>query len=295
MRHHFADLLDRDGDYWTIVSNLDRYSFSLDQKITSPELANIVTINKHDCNWQLVFQLPNIEEVTLDEPSLEQIEAISSLESIRRIRISHVRLKNINFLKNLTQLEECVFEYVSGFSDLSPLSELENLKSLHLENLRGVSRFDGLSNSKNLKYLHIDGTLDWNQPIEDLDFLRGLTNLEVLALGFVSLKSDYPAFLPLIGLKNLKRIRIGLSTLTTKEYAFIETALPSTICGAFGYSNEWILCKDDGNRILFLGKKAGCVGKENPKAKQRCQEFIEKYKVMKSEALEIIKRASKSQ
>jgi hypothetical protein len=29
MRHHFGDLLDRDGGYWTIVPNRDRHAFRI--------------------------------------------------------------------------------------------------------------------------------------------------------------------------------------------------------------------------------------------------------------------------
>ena len=29
MKHHFADLLDRNGEYWTILPNADRYAYSI--------------------------------------------------------------------------------------------------------------------------------------------------------------------------------------------------------------------------------------------------------------------------
>jgi len=294
MKHHFADLLDREGDYWTVIPNMERFAFSLDQKIETPNEAKIVTISKDDKHWKQVFELPNIEELTLHEPNKEQVKAVSSINGIKRLRISHVRLNDIEFISAFDNLEECVFEYVSGFSNLTPFSELKKLKSLHFENLKRVSDFSGLSGLDNLKYLHIDGTIDWNQPIENLDFLKDLPNLEVLALGFVSVKSDYPAFLSVLHLNKLKRIRIGLGTLTTNEYAFLETALPNTICGAFGDSNNWELCQDLGNRIEFLGKRAGWINKDNKNANQRCQEFISKYESMKLEASEIIKDVANS-
>ena len=29
MRHHFGDLLDRDGGYWTIIPNRERYAYRI--------------------------------------------------------------------------------------------------------------------------------------------------------------------------------------------------------------------------------------------------------------------------
>ena len=79
-------------------------------------------------------------------------------------------------------MRELVLEYVSGFYDLSPLKELKSLKSAHFENLRRVSDFSGLSGIASLRYLGINGTLDWDQPIKDFEFLRDLGALEALKL-----------------------------------------------------------------------------------------------------------------
>ncbi len=79
MKHHFGDLLDRDGDYWTIVPNRERYAFSVgDVPPYSPEVT-IVTIGKGDENWETVFTLPNLKELTLHEPTREQLQAIGEL------------------------------------------------------------------------------------------------------------------------------------------------------------------------------------------------------------------------
>jgi hypothetical protein len=51
MRHHFGDLLDRDGGYWTILPNKDRCAYRIgDVPVDSKEVA-IVTIGKTDKNW----------------------------------------------------------------------------------------------------------------------------------------------------------------------------------------------------------------------------------------------------
>ena len=284
MKHHFADLLDREGDYWTIVPNIERYAYSADDEIVDKETVKILTISKHHENWKQVFECPNIEELTLTNPSKEQVQSIQKITQLKRLRLSFFRTKDIDFISNLCNLEELIFEYVSGFSDLKPLGKLTKIKSLHFENLRSVSNFDGLKGMPSLRYLHIDGTIDWKQPIENFNFLEGLPNLEVFSLRFVSNKSEFPALLPFLKLKNLKKIKIGRTIFNVKEYAFLETAFPNLEGCA------WDLCWKYQGYFEFLGKKAGRINFNNPQAKERCDEYIVSYQQMKSESEIIINR-----
>jgi hypothetical protein len=135
-----------------------------------------------------------------------------------------------------------------------------------------------------LRYLHIDGTLDWNQPIKNFGFLAGLPNLEVFSLGFITNKSEFPAFLPLLKLKKLKKINIIRSTFKTKEYAFLETALPK-VDGC-----SWDLCWKNGGSYQFLGKQAGRVNINNPNVRKKCDEFIQSYEKLKVECKKVIER-----
>ena len=173
MKHHFGDLLDREGDYWTVVPNRERYAYRIDSVPVGDEQVTIATIGSDDTLWRNVFTFPHLEELTLHSPSLEQLQAIAELSALKRLRITHARPKEITFISPLSHIEELVLEYVSGFSDLSPLCSLPKLKSLHIENLRRVTDFGGLSGLACLRYLRIDGTLDWKQPIADFEFLRG--------------------------------------------------------------------------------------------------------------------------
>ncbi|ASU32523.1 leucine-rich repeat domain-containing protein [Mucilaginibacter xinganensis] len=283
MKHHFGDFLDRTDGYWTIVPNRERYAYATDSDIPDKEAVKILTISKTDANWKQVFDCPNIEELTLHEPSTEQVEKIQTLKSLKRLRVTFFRAKDIEFIGRLYNLEEVILEYVSGFSDLSPLQNLTKLTSLHLENLRRVSNFDGLKGINSLKYLHIDGTLDWNQPIENFDFLTGLPNIEVFSLGFITCRTEFPSFLSILNLKKLRKIKIGRSTFETIEYAFLQVALPQV------EGCSWDLCWDYHDNFEFLGKRAGFVKKSSAYAKSKCERFIEIYEKMKEESAEIIK------
>lgn len=289
MRHHFADLLDRSENYWTIVPNVERYSYSLDKNLTDKENVKILTINKNDKNWSQIFDYPNLEELTLDEPNKEQVNALKKLKQLKRLRISFYRTPDIEFISDLINIEELVFEYLSGFSDLSPLKKLTNLKSLHIENLRKVSNFDGLRGIKNLRYLRIDGTLDWNQPIENFDFIGEIPNLEVISFGFITNKTQYPAFLPLLKLKKIRAIKIGLGTLDTKEYAFIQSAFPNVDCSTTGNFNWTPTFKISDGFIDFLDKGKRQLSITSPNYENRIKTAIEEYENYKIEAKKILK------
>lgn len=291
MKHHFGDMLDREGDYWTIVPNQDRYAYRIgDVPAGSAELT-IATIGSEDEGWKNVFTFPNLEELTLHSPSREQLQAISALSCLKRLRITHARPKDISFLSSLTEVEELVLEYVSGFTDLAPLRALSKLRSLHLENLRRVRDFGGLSGIESLRYLCIDGTLDWKQPIADFEFLRGLPNLEVLFFGQIINKTPYPALLPALALKKLKQLRLSWRMLPAEEYALLEVGL-SQVKGAdwgpfvrFAYSpdEEW---------FEFTGKGAGRAKCGHASAEQKCADYTRKYELMKTNAKDVITNAS---
>lgn len=287
MRHHFGDFLDREGDYWTVVPNRERYTYRIDSVPAGDEQVTIATIGSEDSLWRNVFTFPNLEELTLHSPSHEQLQAIAELFVLKRLRITHARPKEITFISSLLQIEELVLEYVSGFSDLSPLRSLPKLKSLHIENLRRVTDFGGLSGLACLRYLRIDGTLDWKQPIADFEFLRGLPNLEVLSFGHIINKTPYPALLPALALKKLKRLKLTSNMLAAEEYAFLEVGLHD-VNGAnwgpytrFEYSpgEEW---------FEFTGKGAGRAKCGHANAEHKCSEYTMKYEKMKAEANSMI-------
>ena len=128
MRHHFGDMLDRDGGYWTIVPNRERYAYRFGDVPAGSKEVTIVTIGKDDANWSRALTLPNLEELTLHEPTVEQLGAIGELHLLKRLRITHAHPRTIEFIRTLLGLEELVLEYVSGFNDLSPLQCLKRLR-----------------------------------------------------------------------------------------------------------------------------------------------------------------------
>ncbi len=294
--------------------------------IANKNEVKILTLSKQQNreHWQQVFDCLNLEELTLHDPSKEQVQAIRHLTNIKRLRVTFFRPTDIEFIGDMSSLEEIVLEYVSGFSDLTPLRRLSQLKSLHLENLRKVSNFDGLKGIESLRYLNIDGTLDWDQPIDNFDFLTGLPNLEVLSLVWITNKSAFPALMSVLKLKKLKRIKLISNKFPTKEFAFVEKALPNVqgavqeLYSKIAYDSLKLSDDDfrskltdqeirqeypevqisyDGTRTIndpdsewfeLLGRGAGRVKCNTPKTDEKIQEFKQKYEEFKREAEIII-------
>jgi len=316
--------LDRDGGYWTVTPNRERHQYRIGDVPAGSREITIITIGKGDEHWARAATLPNLEELTLHEPTKEQLGLCGELPGVRRLRITHARPKNLDFITQMTGVEELVLEYVSGFSDLSPLRELRRLHALHVENLRRVSSFGGLSGLSSLKYLSIYGTLDWKQPIEDFEFLRGVSNLEVLSMWQVINKAPYPALLPALSLKKLKKIRVHGSYLAAEEYALLEEGLEGVEGARWGAYRTWassqvdvptddirsrlpedvirsnhpeVTLRYDGRRTIdnpadlwfeFTGKAAGRVKCGSPTAEGRCAEYSGKFAAMKERAREVI-------
>ncbi len=285
MKHHFADFLDRDGNYWTIVPNRKRYSSELS---SADGETKILTLYGSDNDYERVKDLPGLEELTLHEPSKKQLSFLSELTQLRRLRISHARPRDLGFIEPLVNVEQLVLEYVSGFSELSPLSGLSKLRALHTENLRKVTDFAGLSGLDSLRFLSVYGTLDWKQPVADFEFIRGIPNLEILSMWQVINKTAFPATLPVLSLKRLKRIKMAWNVLSTEEYALLEAGLPHVSGADWGPYTEFKRAEGD-VWFEFTGKGAGATKFGSKNAETRCAQFAEKYTQMKDRAAQLIK------
>jgi hypothetical protein len=319
-------MLDRDGGYWTIIPNRERYAYAIADVPAGSREITIATIGKNDDHWRLALTLPNLEELTLHEPTNEQLQAISALRALKRLPITHAHPKTLGFIQGISTVEELVLEYVSGFTDLSPLRALKHLRALHLENLRRVSDFSGLAGVESLRYLAVNGTLDWKQPIAEFEFLRGLPRLEVLRMFQVSTKREYPALIPALQLANLKELHVNGREFATEEYALLEEGLPGVQGAHWGPFRSWtyayvelpaddirarlpaeviranhpeVQLAYDGKREVedpasrwfeATGKGAGRVKCQSPAAEAKCRHYAERYAAMRAAARTLIDR-----
>ena len=61
MKHHLGDSLSRDGNYWTIIPNRERYAYRIGDVPSASVEVTIVTIGKDDENWRRALTLPNLQ------------------------------------------------------------------------------------------------------------------------------------------------------------------------------------------------------------------------------------------
>ena len=277
-------MLDRDGDYWTMLPNRERYRHRLGDVARD---AKAVTFFGKDDDVEALFDFPDLEELTFHEPKKEHLAVLGKLTGIQRLRVSHARPRDLTFLEPLTNVEQLVLEYVSGFDSLAPLRSLPRLRALHLENLRRVSDFSGLEGIESLRYLCIDGTLDWKQPVSDFEFCRGLPNLEVLTLWGIINKTPFPATLPLLSLRGLQKLKMGWNALSVEEYALLEVGLADVEGADWGPYRKFSRA-GSGEWFEFTGKGSGAAKCSSKNAAARCAEFSEKYEQLKQEARRVI-------
>ncbi|MBF0715801.1 leucine-rich repeat domain-containing protein [Gemelliphila palaticanis] len=230
-------------------------------------------------NWQIILKFPNLEELILDHPTREQVEAVIHLPKLKRLHIIKVQLKNIEFLKELRELEELKMVYISGFSDLSPIENLSKLKSLYIQNFRRISDFSSISSLKSLKYLSINGTFDWKQAIKNFDFLGSLENLEYFSVWLINCKDKFPLFRSDLKLKKLKNVMLSRNEFSLEDYVFWETYFPNVK----GTKVELAKKLDSSDNLYFLGKGDGYVNANNKNSEEKINAYKKRYEKIKSE------------
>lgn len=231
--------------------------------------------------WQRIFDLSELEELTIHSPSKEHLAALAKATQLKRLHLILARVRDLDFLSELTQLEELVLTFVSGFSDLSPLAKLPNLRSLHTEFLRGVTDFGTLAGAKNLRFLSIFGSLDSKQSVANFDFLGEMQSLELLCLGEITCKAPYPMFDSVLKIKNLQEIHLDRSDFALEEYAFWEVHFPNIL----GTKQSLAVQLDSSDNLYLLGKGSGRVGKNSKNAEQKLADFGQKYEAIRKRVL----------
>ena len=143
----------------------------------------------------------------------------------------------------------------------------------------------------------------------------------------VATKAPYPAMLPALALKRLKKLRLPRSYLRAEEYALLEEILPAVDGASWGpwetQAHEQLVLpstdvrthlpddvlrkhhpdvtiRHDGRRTVadpaatyyaFTGLGAGRVKCQSSTAQARCSEYAKRYEAMRLQAREVIARA----
>ena len=116
---------------------------------------------------------------------IKDLTAISHLEHLTHLNLSHNYIKNIAPLKKLSQLQELVI-CCNEIQDISALSNLIQLEVLYIDNNK-IKDLDALRNLTQLRHLKA-----WNNRIHNIDGLEKLENLTHINLWENQIKSINP-------------------------------------------------------------------------------------------------------
>jgi hypothetical protein len=226
MKHHFIGTPSSRYRQWQMVPNMERHKYWLAADPSRDSTTTIVTIGKRTPAWERIFDMPMLEEVTIHEGTLAQMESIHRVSGLKRLRIAQSRPKSLENLTELSAVSELVLEYVSGFEDIAPVGHMPALRDLHLENLRRVHDFSPLAAAIELRQLHVSGTFDWNQKIDSIGFLGHLIKLEELDIYTIpkAEAANLPDLLAL--LPKLKAFGTVMNQLPIEVFAEIEARFP---------------------------------------------------------------------
>lgn len=127
-------------------------------------------------------QLQSVKTLWANHIDQDTFEALTELRGITSLYIDSNRIKNLDRLSNLTQLEHLALLNMTKVESIHELSRLTELRTLKLEHFKKISSFGVLSNLTNLEGLQIDGDMYTAQKIDDFEFAKDLTNLRYITL-----------------------------------------------------------------------------------------------------------------
>jgi Leucine-rich repeat (LRR) protein len=167
-----------------------------------------------------IRQFPNLVELNLENTRLgNNYKPITYLSHLQSLKLSRLGLTAISPLSRLTNLVELDLSH-GGMRRISPLLKLVHLERLNLFSCVNIKDIYLLGNMKLLTHLNIAITT-YDQPVyPSLDFLSSLLNLKSLNVSFNPIESLDPLG-NLINLEILDITACGRHGVTL-TYAFID-------------------------------------------------------------------------
>jgi hypothetical protein len=197
-----------------------------------------------------IRHFPNLVELNLENTPLgNNYYPITCLYSLQSLKLSRLGLTAISPLTKLTDLIELDLSH-GGMRRISPLLKLPHLERLNLFSCVNIRDIHLLANMKLLTHLNIAFTT-YDQPIyPPLDFLSSLLNLKSLNVSFNPIES----LDPIGNLTNLEILDIATCGRYgyTLSYAFIDhikslkqihiSYNEERIFNTYNYSHLHIIC-----------------------------------------------------
>ncbi|WP_053978580.1 leucine-rich repeat domain-containing protein [Mangrovimonas xylaniphaga] len=152
--------------------------------------------------------LPKLDNVkylmTTHQIDQSFFDSICQMQNLEGLYIKWGKVESLDSISNLTKLKHLHFGSNPRLKSIEGISKLSQLETLELENFQKVEDFNKLSSLIKLQCLDISTSMDGPRiKINDLEFLKNLTDLKVLILD-ISLKSK--DFNPILNLEKLVKL-----------------------------------------------------------------------------------------
>lgn len=121
------------------------------------QMVNLERIILRKCDFkkiELLDNLPNVIDVTLDEPFGTEIPLYKIFSNVRQMSIFNFNTQNLVYLSNLNSLEYLELTSIK-IDNLDGIQNLDNLKKVHLYNVT-VENIDFLLENKNINEIIIE-------------------------------------------------------------------------------------------------------------------------------------------
>ncbi|PGO20653.1 internalin, partial [Bacillus cereus] len=174
---------------------------------------NKYNLNRGNLNTPITKEdLLKVKSLIVVEAKSKGIKDVSGLEymtNLENLTLEEVKLENIQFISKLRQLKSVNITY-SELQNIEPLAELENIENLSLRNNK-ISNLGPVSQMKKIKILDLN-----SNDIKDITPLFTVTSLRTLTLANNQISNANLAGIE--QLKNVKNLSLSNNGLTNIEH-----------------------------------------------------------------------------
>ncbi|MBC7000838.1 hypothetical protein [Cytophaga sp. FL35] len=199
--------------FWNYKNRKPEYLTCNNKKINNVKLLGIGFQNEANKTKELKIwnsmleQLDNVEYIwTYHKLNQTTFESIGRMKNLKGINIKWSSIKDLECLKDKTEIEHLNLGLSTGLRSIQPICELPNLITIESENLKKVNDWKYLGNLKQLQGLGISGGMYERLKLKSIDFIRELVNLKYLYLRSTKILDN--SLEAIVGLKELQNLRL---------------------------------------------------------------------------------------
>ncbi len=233
--YHFPNVRNLSIGLWSLmnlggiraVRELDAFSFgeTRTKRHSLGFLGKFPTLRKlyidgHRKGIDVLSELRDLEDLTLRCITLPNLDLLTDLPKLRRLKLVLGGTTDLDALARLTGLRHLELTWIRGLADLSVIGKLHSLETLHLQALRNVTALPSFRDLRRLRSVY----LETMKGLRDLQPLSEAPALERLTAGVPHL--DPKTLRCFVGHPSLRSFMPGLGSFKRNAYAEALLGLP---------------------------------------------------------------------